>query len=105
MSPEPGTAVAPTAVAPTAVAPTDVAALDEEFSAAVLTVEPPARVVRPADRAGALWSSLWPKLAAVLIALALWEAVVLAGWKPTFVLPGPIPVLKDLAAQLVTAST
>ena len=39
-------------------------------------------------------------LAAVVIALAVWQAVVLSGWRPDYLLPGPVPVLRRLAADL-----
>jgi NitT/TauT family transport system permease protein len=51
--------------------------------------------VRLARRA---WSALWPMAAAVLIALAVWQAVVWSGWKDPWVLPGPrdtLPVFWD----------
>ncbi|RAY14512.1 ABC transporter permease [Actinomadura craniellae] len=48
-----------------------------------------------------IWSALWPMLAAVGIALAGWELVVLSGWKEPWVLPGPRDVLPDFA-ELVT---
>lgn len=47
-----------------------------------------------------VWSGTWPKLLAIGIALAAWELVVLSGWKPTYVLPGPTDVLGRLAAEL-----
>jgi NitT/TauT family transport system permease protein len=43
-----------------------------------------------------LWSAAWPKLAAVGIFLLLWQAVVWTGWKPTYILPGPVAVFKEL---------
>jgi NitT/TauT family transport system permease protein len=49
---------------------------------------------------GRVWSSLWPKLAAVALVLAAWQAVVWSGWKPDYVLPGPLPVLRRLAEDL-----
>lgn len=53
--------------------------------------------VAPAPgRAARLWAQLWPKLTAVALALAAWELVVLSGWKPDYVLPGPIRVLHRL---------
>jgi NitT/TauT family transport system permease protein len=50
-------------------------------------------------RARRTWSTLWPKLAAVALALGIWQAVVWSGWKDDYVLPGPnkvLPVLGDL---------
>ncbi|MWA06287.1 ABC transporter permease subunit [Actinomadura sp. LD22] len=44
------------------------------------------------------WSAAWPMLAAVVIALLAWQAVVWSGWKEPWVLPGPrdtFPVLWD----------
>ena len=47
-----------------------------------------------------IWSSLWPKLAAVLLALTAWQLVVWSGWKPDYVLPGPLPVFQRLGQDL-----
>ncbi|MEY2457206.1 MAG: sulfonate transport system permease protein [Acidimicrobiaceae bacterium] len=50
-------------------------------------------------RARRIWTMLWPKVAAVSIALFLWQCVVWSGWKKEYVLPGPrrvFPVLRDL---------
>ncbi|MET9486886.1 ABC transporter permease [Nocardia sp. NPDC006630] len=52
-------------------------------------------VVR-AGLARRLWSSIWPVLAAVALAIGVWELVVLSGWKPAWVLPGPGEVLPRL---------
>jgi NitT/TauT family transport system permease protein len=46
------------------------------------------------------WSSVWPVLAAVAIAVGVWEIVVLSGWKPTYVLPGPTQVFPQLGKDL-----
>lgn len=43
------------------------------------------------------WASAWPKLGAVAIALALWQAVVWSHWKREDILPGPGAVLRSLA--------
>src|SRR2546426_11828591 len=47
-----------------------------------------------------LWAGLWPKLAAAGLILALWQVVVWSGWKPDYVLPGPLPVFQRLAQDL-----
>src|SRR6202011_3210021 len=47
-----------------------------------------------------LWSNGWPKLAAVALAIALWQGVAWSGWQPDYLLPGPVPVLQRLAADL-----
>jgi len=49
---------------------------------------------------GTVWQSLWPKLLAVAIVLAIWELVYLANFKPHIVLPGPGQVLPNLWDQL-----
>src|ERR1700759_5289274 len=43
-----------------------------------------------------VWQSLWPKLLAIVIVLAVWELVYLANFKPHIVLPGPGQVLPNL---------
>lgn len=48
----------------------------------------------------ALWANLWPKLGAVSLSLALWQLVVWSGWKPSYVLPGPVAVFKELWSML-----
>jgi NitT/TauT family transport system permease protein len=50
--------------------------------------------------AARLWSWLWPKLAAVALFLAVWQVVVWSGWKPDYVLPGPVAVLQRLVQDL-----
>jgi NitT/TauT family transport system permease protein len=47
-----------------------------------------------------VWSWLWPKLAAVALALAVWQVVVWSGWQPDYVLPGPVPVFERLGQDL-----
>jgi len=48
------------------------------------------------SRASRIWSATWPKLGAVAIALLLWQIVVWSGWKPEYVLPGPVEVFRTL---------
>ena len=52
-------------------------------------------------RAHALCRTAWPKLAALAIALGLWQLVAISGWKESYVLPGPVAVLVELGHQLV----
>jgi NitT/TauT family transport system permease protein len=76
----------------------------------MLTVEPGA-AERPVDELGVLddsagvpagggtdrhpslgrrvWTATWPKVAAIGIAVFLWQVVVWSGWKPEYILPGP----------------
>ena len=46
-----------------------------------------------------LLSAAWPKVAAVVLALALWQLVVASGWRPRFVLPPPADVWDALREQ------
>ncbi len=50
----------------------------------------------PPRRSAALWSAVWPKLAAVAVVLGSWQAVVWTGWRPDYVLPPPSWVLVEL---------
>ena len=55
------------------------------------------------SRARIVWSAAWPKLAAVALALGIWQAVVWSGWKDEYVLPGPDRVLPELVDLVGTA--
>lgn len=48
------------------------------------------------------WAAAWPKLAALVIAVFLWQAVVWSGWKETYVLPGPAEVGQTLLDMVKT---
>ncbi|MFI6576438.1 ABC transporter permease [Nocardiopsis sp. NPDC050513] len=50
-----------------------------------------------------IWSSAWPKLAAVAVVLVAWQAVVWSGWRSEWVFPGPDRVLPVLFAEVATA--
>jgi NitT/TauT family transport system permease protein len=52
-------------------------------------------------RAHAVWRAAWPKLAALSLALGLWQLVALSGWRESYVLPGPVPVFVELGHQVV----
>lgn len=43
-----------------------------------------------------IWSSTWPKVAAIALALLLWQLVVWSGWKDEFLLPPPAPVFSEM---------
>ena len=47
-----------------------------------------------------VWSWLWPKLAALALFIAVWQLVVWSGWRPDYVLPGPLPVFQRLFEDL-----
>jgi NitT/TauT family transport system permease protein len=49
---------------------------------------------------GRFLSWLWPKLLAVGLGIGIWQVVVWSGWKPDYVLPGPLPVFQRLAQDL-----
>jgi NitT/TauT family transport system permease protein len=48
------------------------------------------------------WSATWPKLAAVVLALAAWQLLVWSRWRPEFVIPGPAKVFEELRQQLTS---
>jgi NitT/TauT family transport system permease protein len=50
--------------------------------------------------ASRVWAVLWPKLAALAFALIAWQLVVWSGWRPSYVLPGPITVFGRLVADI-----
>jgi NitT/TauT family transport system permease protein len=52
-----------------------------------------------------LWSAMWPKLAAIAIFLAGWQAVVWSGWRPDYILPGPTEVIPRFVDELGQAET
>jgi NitT/TauT family transport system permease protein len=48
------------------------------------------------SRLARLWRGTWPKLLAIGIAVAVWQVVVWTGWKPDYLLPGPVDVARGL---------
>ena len=48
------------------------------------------------------WASLWPKLLAIAIVLAVWQLIHVSGWKKD-IFPGPAATLSNLWNQLGTA--
>ncbi len=61
-----------------------------------------AHLGRRPSRARQVWSTVWPKLAAIALALGAWQAVVWSGWKEEYVLPGPDTVLPLIVDMLGT---
>lgn len=57
--------------------------------------------IRPGvDRLRSIWSSLWPKLAAVAIVLLVWQLIVWAKFRPEWALPAPLAVLGELTRDI-----
>lgn len=52
------------------------------------------------SRLRTVWSLTWPKLAAVALAVFLWQAVVWSGWKPEYLLASPFTVFDRLGEEL-----
>jgi NitT/TauT family transport system permease protein len=53
--------------------------------------------VAPApSRARRLWSAAWPKLAATGLFLLIWQTLVWLEVKPSYALPGPVTVFKEI---------
>jgi NitT/TauT family transport system permease protein len=52
------------------------------------------------SRGARIWGAIWPKLAAIGIAVGVWQGVVWAGLKPEYVLPGPAEVFGRFADDL-----
>jgi ABC-type nitrate/sulfonate/bicarbonate transport system permease component len=48
------------------------------------------------SRGRRIWDSTWPIVAAIVIGLFLWQVVVWSGWKPSYLLPGPVTAFKAL---------
>ncbi len=50
-----------------------------------------------------VWRAIWPRLGALVLLPGGWQAVVLSGWKPDYLLPGPIAVLSRLGQETQSA--
>jgi NitT/TauT family transport system permease protein len=59
-------------------------------------------VARRRSRGARVWAALWPKLMATGIFFLGWQIVVWTGWKPEFLLPGPVEVIETLFDNLDT---
>jgi len=63
-----------------------------------------AKGASPSQLAVKVWQSLWPKVLAVVIVLAVWQLVVLSEWKSPYVLPGPAAVFEELRNEVTTGA-
>jgi NitT/TauT family transport system permease protein len=82
--------------------PTDVIPAQRDTTAGLDALElGPARTRTALGRR--IWRSAWPKLLAVAIVILAWQLVVLAEWKPVYVLPGPATVFSELGGLITTA--
>ncbi|MGH9157531.1 MAG: ABC transporter permease [Acidimicrobiales bacterium] len=55
---------------------------------------------RPPGRARRAWSLTWPKLAAVGLAVGIWQLVFLSGWREPYAFPPPLAVFRTLVSLL-----
>jgi NitT/TauT family transport system permease protein len=62
-----------------------------------------APIVEPERRLRHLWSAAWPKLSAVTFVVAAWQLIVWSGWRPDYVLPGPLRVFAEIGELMGTA--
>src|SRR5439155_10667006 len=81
--------------------PTEPPPLIEPLAAAELAA-PAETLAEPSQprQPGRFLSWLWPKLVAVAVGLGIWQVVVWSGWKPDYVLPGPLAVFRRLAQDV-----
>jgi NitT/TauT family transport system permease protein len=64
-----------------------------------LETAPPTRSPRPHR----IWASLWPKVVAVGVVLAIWQFLVWREWRPEYIFPGPADVFGRLWDDMQTA--
>ena len=55
-----------------------------------------AELAQSDSRLAGVWSRVWPKLAAVALAISSWQAVVWSGWREDYQLPAPATVFAEL---------
>jgi NitT/TauT family transport system permease protein len=64
-----------------------------------LELQPLQRRQEPGRLARKAWAAAWPKLAAIVLVLVIWDLIALTGWKK-YVFKGPGVVLPDLWQQM-----
>jgi NitT/TauT family transport system permease protein len=55
------------------------------------------------SRTRRFWGSVWPKLVAVGVVLAIWQILVWREWRPDYIFPGPADVFARLWDDMQTA--
>jgi NitT/TauT family transport system permease protein len=55
------------------------------------------------SRGRRIWESVWPKLIAVGVVLAVWQVLVWREWRPEYIFPGPADVFARLWDDMQTA--
>lgn len=55
------------------------------------------------SRTRRIWGSVWPKLIAVGVVLAIWQILVWREWRPDYIFPGPADVFARLWDDMQTA--
>jgi NitT/TauT family transport system permease protein len=63
-----------------------------------------ARRGRDPDRTRRLCLATWPKVAAIALAVLVWQIVVWSGWRKEYVLPSPPTVFKELGSLIADGS-
>ncbi|HEY3502693.1 MAG TPA: ABC transporter permease [Actinocatenispora sp.] len=61
-----------------------------------------AGAARGRSRLAAVFAALWPKVIALAIAVVVWQIVVWSGWKPDYLLPGPVAVGRAMGDIVTT---
>ncbi len=74
-----------------------------DLSASPAAVEAGGRQVTPL--LGRFARAAWPKLAAIAIAVAIWQIVVWSGWRKEYILPSPFTVFDRFYSDLGEAAT
>jgi NitT/TauT family transport system permease protein len=74
----------------------DVGVLDDSATVPVATAAPATR----GDGGRRLWLATWPKLAAIALAVLVWQIVVWTGWRKEYVLPAPATVFRQLGTLI-----
>ena len=65
-------------------------------------VEVPVPVKRGAGLGVRIWAFWWPKFLAIAIVLVVWQLITLSGWRPTYVFPPPLDVLREFGSMIGT---